>query len=220
MGRMGTMGGTANHHTVSDTRAPNGVEISCAYLPRPLNAATRTRLRAQLPYGRRLRASASPRMQSQSLVAVALACELLTRVMQRPLRPSQLRYTALGKPYAPGFPEFSISHSGAWVVCALAAVGSIGVDVEAVLVGSRRAALASWTVKEATLKAAGARLQDFAQVQLRGSRLHFQDQRWYCRAPKLSSDTVLRVVSSVPITRLRVRRILAGRVVAWQEALG
>jgi len=28
------------------------------------------------------------------------------------------------------------------------------------------------------------------------------------------------VVSSVPITTLRLRRIPAGRVVAWQEALG
>jgi phosphopantetheinyl transferase len=220
MGRMGTMGGTANHHTVNGTRASNGVEISCVYLPRPLSAATRMRLRAQLPYGRRLRASTSPRRQSQSLVAVALACELLTRVMQRPLRPAQLRYTALGKPYAPGFPEFSISHSGAWVVCALAGVGKIGIDVETVPVDSRRAALATWTAKEATLKAAGARLQDLPQVQLRGSQLHFQDRRWYCRTPKLSVDTVLRVVSSVPITRLRLRRIAAGRVVAWQEALG
>jgi len=220
MGHMGTMGGTANHHTVNGTRAPNGVEISCAYLPQPLNGATRARLRAQLPYGRRLRASASPRMQSQGLLAVALACELLTRVTQRPLRPAQLRYTALGKPYAPGFPEFSISHSGGWVVCALAAVGRIGIDVEAVLAGSRRAALAAWTAKEATLKAAGARLQDLPQVQLCGRRLHFQDRRWYCRAPMLSVDTVLRVVSSVPITTLRLRRIPAGRVVAWQEALG
>ncbi len=220
MGRMGTMGGTANHSTVGDTRSPNSVEISCAWLPRPLNAATRTRLLSQLPYGRRVRASASPRRQSQSLVGVALACEMLTRVTQRALRPAQLRYTAHGKPYAPGFPEFNISHSGAWVVCALAAVGSIGIDVETVNVGSRCAALATWTAKEATLKAAGARLQDLPQVQLRGRRLQFQDRRWYCRAPKLSDDTMLRVVSSVPITRLRLRRMLAGRVVAWQEALG
>jgi len=205
---------------VSQHRALNGVEVSCAYLPRPLSAATRTRLRAQLSYGRRLRASGSPRMQSQSLVGVALACELLTRLRQRPMRPWQLRYTVEGKPYVPGFPEFSIAHSGAWVVCALAGVGKIGIDVEAVPVGARRAELAAWTLKEATLKAAGARLQSLPQVQLRGRRVHFQDQRWYCRAPTLSAGTIVRVVSSVPITRLRMRRIPVGRVVAWQEALG
>jgi phosphopantetheinyl transferase len=204
---------------VSLRSALNSVEVSCAYLPRPLSGAIRARLRAQLPYGRALRASASPRLQSQSLVGVALVCELLSRVLQRPLRPAQLRYDVAGKPYAPGFPEFSISHSDAWVVCALAGVGGIGVDVEAVRVGVPPAALVAWTMKEATLKAAGARLQELPQVQLRGSRLHFQDRRWYCRAPRLCADTMLRVVTSVPVARLRLRTMPASRVVAWQAAL-
>lgn len=37
-----------------------------------------------------------------------------------------------GKPYIPGAPEFSISHSGKTVACALSDSGPVGVDVETV----------------------------------------------------------------------------------------
>jgi phosphopantetheinyl transferase len=194
------------------------VTVAWAFLPRPMAAATRARLRAQLPYARRLKVSSAPHRQSQSLLGVALACELLARVTGRTLRPAQLRYTRQGKPYAPGYPDFSISHSGDWVVCALAGTGTIGIDIETTVAGSRPGALAAWTTREAALKAAGARLQELPRARLCGELLQFRGRRWYCRAPRLTPGTMLRVVSSRPITRLTLQRRAAERVAAWQEA--
>jgi len=193
---------------VSTAHTANAVTVVCARLPQPLPEAHRSALRAQLSYARRLHLSAAPQRQSHSLLGVALACELLSRLARRPLRPAQLRYTAHGKPFAPGFPAFSISHSGAWVVCAAASAGAIG---------ALPGALAAWCAREATLKAAGARLHELPHVYGSGGRLQFQGRRWYGRAPRLGPDTVLRVVSSRPITQFRLERRPALRVVAWQE---
>ena len=43
---------------------------------------------------------------------------------------SELRYGAYGKPFAPGYPGFNLSHSGPWCVLAMGE-GDIGVDIEA-----------------------------------------------------------------------------------------
>jgi len=199
-------------------RSTNAVTVACAWLPQPLAAATRATLLSQLPYARRLQMSAAADRQSQSLLGVALACELLSALTQRALRPAQLRYTAYGKPYATGFPDFSIAHAGAWVVCAVASAGTIGIDVEILAYGGAGGALAAWSAREATVKAAGARLHDLPRVHGSGRRLHFRGQRWYGHAPPLTPGTILRVVSSLPIAQFRLQRRPAARVVAWQEA--
>ncbi|MBO9732443.1 MAG: 4'-phosphopantetheinyl transferase superfamily protein [Chitinophaga sp.] len=43
---------------------------------------------------------------------------------------NNIAYTNYGRPYIPGMPDFSISHSGHLVVCAVGATGRIGIDVE------------------------------------------------------------------------------------------
>jgi phosphopantetheinyl transferase len=187
-------------------KAANAITIACAQLPQPLSASLRARWRMQLPYGRRLHASPEPLTQSQSLLGVALACGLLARLTHRSLRPAQLRYSKQGKPYAQGFPDFSISHSGDWVVCAMAGAGSIGVDVQALADGATAGAVAVWSAKEATLKAAGASLQDLPRMQVCGERVQFLGRRWYCAAPRLTPAVALRVVSSLPIDSLQLRR--------------
>lgn len=196
----------------------NEVIVACARLPQPLQAATRAALRAELPYGRQLQLGSEPLRQSHSLLGVALACELLARVARRPMRASQLRYRAGGKPYAPGFPDFSIAHAGEWVVCAVAKRGAIGVDIEVLGSASTPGALARWSGREATLKAAGASLGEFARVQGGGSHWRFRARRWYGHAPRLAPGTVLRVVSSLPIARCRLLRRPAERVIARQQA--
>ena len=196
----------------------NAVTVAWAWLPQPLPAATRASLLVQLPYGRRLQMSAAPERQSQSLLGVALACELLSRLTRRAIRPAQLRYGTTGKPYVAGFPDFSISHAGAWVVCAAASAGTIGIDVESLAEGRSGGALAAWSAREATLKAAGASFSELAQVHGGGRRLHFRGRRWYAHAPRLAPGAVLRVVSSLPIAQLRLQRRSAAQVIALQQA--
>jgi 4'-phosphopantetheinyl transferase len=124
------------------------------------------------------------------------------------VEPSELRFTRSGKPYVPGHPDFSIAHAGDWVLCALAATGNVGIDVEAgATARSGQAALAIWTVKEAAVKAAGATLAELAQVHLQGRRIGFRGRRWYCRTPRLASRLLVRVVTERPVTRLLVRAV-------------
>ena len=43
---------------------------------------------------------------------------------------SEIRYGEYGKPFAPGYPAFSISHSGAWCILAAGEGSVIGADLE------------------------------------------------------------------------------------------
>lgn len=199
----------------------NQVILAYSRLGGQLPAALRARWRARLTPAHALRLSTDPRAQSCTLLGVALACRLLSAACGRKVDPHELRYSRLGRPHAPGLPDFSVAHAGAWVVCALASGGSVGVDIEplvsrAALPGwqsafdaaeraaarSPRRALAIWTAKEAALKAAGATLTELAQVRVRGRRVEFRGQRWYCRAPRITPDTVTCLVTARPVTRL------------------
>ncbi len=53
-----------------------------------------------------------------------------------------------GKPYAPGFTPFSISHSGIWCILASGAHGNIGVDIEALCEAHLDVAPMVYTPKE------------------------------------------------------------------------
>jgi len=102
------------------------------------------------------------------------------------------------------------------IVSAAASAGTIGVDVEIVAEGCGGGALAAWSAREATLKAAGAHLSELPRVHGDGRRLHFRGRRWYGHAPRLSPGTVLCIVGSLPIAQIRVQRRPAARVAAWQ----
>ena len=199
----------------------NRVILAYSRLHGQLPAAVRARWRARLTPAHALRLSKDPHAQSRTLLGVALACRLLSAAGGRKVEPHELRYTRHGRPQAPGLPDFSVAHAGAWVVCALASGGPVGVDIEPIVsraalpawqgafdttelaaARSPRRALAIWTAKEATLKAAGGTLAGLAQVRVRGQRVEFRGRRWYCRAPRLTPGTVTRVVTARPVTRL------------------
>ena len=202
----------------------NEVILAYSRLPRQLPATLRTQWRSRLSPARALRLSADTRAQSQTLLGVALACGLLSRASGRRVEPGELRYSANGKPHAPGLPEFSIAHADIWVLCALASAGTVGVDIEplvarAALPGwstvfdaqeraaarTPRAALAIWTAKEAVLKAAGATLAELSQVRVRGRRLEFRGRRWHCCTPRIAPHLITRLVTARPVTRLSLR---------------
>ena len=186
----------------------NRVILAYSQLRGDLPAAQRERLRAQLPYARRLRLAVDADRQSQTYLGLALACRMLSEASGRQVGPSALRFARAGKPYAPGGPDFSITHAGAWVLCALAGQGEIGIDAEEN--GATRsgvAALASWAAKEATVKAAGATLAELQQVRLRGRRIAFRGRSWYCTTPHLAVPLTVRVVTARPVTQLLLRSV-------------
>ena len=186
----------------------NRVILAYSQLQGALPAAQRERLRAQLPYARRLRLSMDALRQSQTFLGLALACRLLGAVSAGPVEPSALRFARSGKPYVPGSPDFSIAHAGDWVLCALAANGNVGVDVEECAAARSSAApLAIWTAREATIKAAGATLAELARVHIDGRRIGFHGRRWYLRSPRLGSRLVVRVVTEQPATQLLLRAV-------------
>jgi len=211
----------------------NEVILAYSRLPRQLPAALRARWRARLAPARALRLSADPDAQARSLLGIALACTVLGHASERRIEPRALRYTPLGKPHAPGLPAFSIAHAGPWVVCALASVGDVGVDIEMLtrsqslpswrhvfdageLAAARspRGALAIWTAKEAVLKAAGAGFAELRQVRVRGRELRFRGQRWHCRTPRVAPGTIARLATSLPVARLRYMAVPAAVALA------
>lgn len=110
---------------------------------------------------------------------------------------SGLYRTTGGKPLHPDL-DFNISHSGAHVVCAISASGSIGIDLEDEAshttlplsclrssseylegAGSCASPLLWWTAKEAVIKASGEEGVDAVrQVTLAGDRAVFRDISW------------------------------------------
>lgn len=211
----------------------NEVILAYSRLPRQLPAELRARWRARLSPARALRLSRDPDVQARSLLGIALACRLLGAASGARIEPKVLCYTRLGKPHAPGLPQFSIAHAGEWVVCALAGSGDVGVDIEPLAraeslpawtsvfdaeereaARSTRAALAIWTAKEATLKAAGAGFAELSQVRVRGRELQFRGRQWHSRAPRFTSGMIARLVTSRPVARLRAVAVPAAVALA------
>jgi hypothetical protein len=160
----------------------NRVILAYSHQPRQLPARLHAALRERLPYGRRMRLRGDLRAQALTLVGIELARRLLGQAVGREVAAAALRFPWGGKPHAPGLPDFSISHSGAWVGCAVATAGRVGFDLECA--GATPAhALADWTAREAVLKAAGATLAAAAAVAIDGAGAEFGGRRWRLLAP-------------------------------------
>ena len=158
----------------------NRVILAYSGLPRQLAAPLRARWRARRGMGRALRLSADACAQSRTIVGVALACRLLSEVAGRIVSPTELCYSALGKPQAPGLPQFSIAHEGAWILCALASAGEVGVDLEPLV---RQADMPRW------------------------SRVFDALERAPARAPRAAPRVIVRLITALPVTSLRLRPI-------------
>jgi phosphopantetheinyl transferase len=101
-----------------------------------------------------------------------------------------LRYSASGKPFVPGLPEFSLSRTDGYVAIGVNPLGAVGLDIEAVRpidpgsalvervaqrVADRwpadRRHLAAWTIVEAWSKFRGMRLADLLDSSSAGREL-------------------------------------------------
>ncbi len=201
------------------------VILAYSSLPGQLPAALRRRLAAELPHARRSRLGLHGPAQSQSLLGIALACQLLSRVCRRPVSARQLRFPYGGKPRGRGLPDFSITHAGSWVACAVATVGRVGLDLEVLDGGilpafsfcfdreelqqatDARVALGIWCAKEATVKAAGATLAELRAVSVRGDAAQFRRQRWWVQAPPAPAQLTCRLVTDRPPLALSWERV-------------
>ncbi len=123
---------------------------------------------------------------------------------------------ANGKPKGSGGADFSISHAGGLIACAIGVGARVGIDVEPVsaspvtrrlrryLSGEELAiarrddfqGLRIWTAKEAVIKAVGdAGLADLPAVRVRGERGFFRDCVWYLHEPRVAAGHLVRLAT-------------------------
>ena len=135
---------------------------------------------------KKIRSLPHPNRQRESLCAEWLVRTMLEEYTGRPAESFPILRAPHGKPYTPDGPEFNLSHSGKWLVCA---VGDqpLGVDIEAIKPRNLRIAerfftqreqeflapdqedallrfLQIWTAKEAYFKALGTGITDLKSV--------------------------------------------------------
>lgn len=182
------------------------VRVRCAEVPAVLPDDVLARWLRALPRSRRSRLTRRLARGAglDSLTAVALLASLRQACGLPPL--SRLRWTRLGKPYFPGGPSISLTHSRGFAACAVAPPGvALGIDLEPaarvrtavvrfVASDAERSALiygqltptGLWTAKEAVLKAAGAGLPEIAKVAVRRRRARFGgvDYGWRHHQPR------------------------------------
>ncbi|GIX22516.1 MAG: hypothetical protein KatS3mg121_1299 [Gammaproteobacteria bacterium] len=158
----------------------------------------------------------------------AFALLLLERVMAALGRSdctlAALSENAAGKPYWPDGPDFSLSHAGAAVYCAVAAAGRVGVDVERLRADLDPAAFAAhvsagevaaagdffqaWTAKEAVIKAQGeSGVWDVARVRLFPDHADFAGLRWWWRPLPAPAEHRAAVAWDRPIAALDCRAV-------------
>jgi hypothetical protein len=174
-------------------------------------------LLAALPYAKRLELEArTPDARYASIAGIALAvagCEALTG---RTVEPAAIGFPLEGRPHFARGPDFSIAHTDGWVGCAVAAHGTVGLDVEAVTRSRPVESLERWTAVEAVLKASGAGLRharavDLDPVQRRG---RFAGRSFFLQALALGTGLVAHLATetadcAVDLCEVRVDDVLA-----------
>ena len=154
------------------------------------------------------------RTASLAGLALLLACARAAGLPPPPL--GSLHWPDAGKPAWPAGPDFSISHGGGWVGCALAVPrGRVGLDLEAAVAarpedlrlvqhaaeppvaGGAREATARWVAKEAALKAAGGSVGEARAVRVEPGCATFAGVRWRLERPALSPRIACAVACDV-----------------------
>lgn len=133
-----------------------------------------------------------------------------------------LQYTSFNRPFIEGDIDFNLSHSGAFVVCALSNEGKVGVDIEEVkainlehfesqftadewlnITGATdpyREFYSCWTKKEAILKASGEGLNiPLNQVQLFDDHGVLNKNKWHIKEYHLADNYSIYLASEAII---------------------
>lgn len=198
-------------------------------MPR-VRAAVEARWLSALPRARceRLLRLRQPADRAASLAGLALLCACARAAGLSPPPLGSLCWPGAGKPFWPGGPDFSISHGGGRVGCALVVPrGRVGLDLEdweaarpddlrllreassTPLDGSPREATRRWVATEAALKAAGASVGDAAAVRVEAHCATFAGVRWTLHRPALAPRIACAVACDV-VARLAISEEDAG----------
>ncbi len=183
----------------------------------------------ELPYARQIALSRKMRQadRTASLIGLQLVKQGMAGLGFSEFSLTDLRFSPTGRPAGANGAEFSISHAGGLIACAIALDTRVGIDVEPVtrkppLGGryldaiERRAAarnplegLRIWTGKEAVFKAAAAANRaDLAAVAVRGNRARLDSHWWTLWEPRIAPLFMVRVATDraqTVITRRHVR---------------
>jgi 4'-phosphopantetheinyl transferase EntD len=161
-------------------------------------------LAARLPYGKRLALRASRADAPATLAGIALALRALTRLLDRVVAAGELVFAPGEKPRLATLPadgvsaDFSISHSGPWVACAVLPRGQLGLDIE---MGSEPR-IAEWVAREAALKAVGAGIREFRTLETlcwQDGTARWRGSNWHLKRLDEFAGACACVVSSVAL---------------------
>ncbi|WP_324672442.1 4'-phosphopantetheinyl transferase family protein [Hymenobacter sp. GOD-10R] len=143
---------------------------------------------------------------------------------------ADIKYTNYKKPYFEEGLSFNISHSGAYVVCALSVDNQVGVDIEEVkridlqdmqshfspqewseiiqAKDSMRTFYQHWTQKEAFLKAIGLGLSYSPEkVNFSDSTITWENKKWYCKEVLLDPAYCCHVVTTAQSSELVIEQV-------------
>jgi len=159
---------------------------------------------------------------SRAGIALALACIDALGEGAPAARADALVFPPRGKPWMPGAPQFSVSHSGPLVACAAVARGDVGLDVEcdaaadrltlATICDEGELALARrigvrklWVAKEAALKAGGGTIEQIGGVRVYSGGASFRGAHYHEHRLALADDCPACIMTSEPDVHFEVR---------------
>jgi len=160
---------------------------------------------------------------SRAGIELALACIDALDSGAPAARVESLVFPPRGKPWMPGAPQFSVSHSAPVVACAAVSQGDVGLDVECDTTADRLT-LATvcdddelelarrigvrelWVAKEAALKAAGGTIEQIAGVRVDAGGASFRGVRYHAHRIALDAPCPACVMTSEPHVQFEVRR--------------
>lgn len=161
--------------------------------------------------------------RARNLIGKLLLNKALRETGYHTILLENLKYTTYKKPYLSTEFDFSISHSGAYVLCAFSEKSLLGVDIEQIKTFDiqevadmmsihERVQISSaknpvkefykiWTLKEAAIKAEGSGFSTNLHQKLRllDNRIQLENQNWYTRELMFDEQYVAHLVSSSPI---------------------
>lgn len=141
---------------------------------------------------------------------------------------NDLQYTAHNRPYLQSKPDFNISHSGAYVMCAFSEQNLVGIDIEEIkplhmndfknvfsdeewkaintAENSLQQFYSNWTAKESLLKAEGRGITvAMDTVKIATQHGIFENKEWFLKKINFNSAYAVHVASNRRIEKIMIK---------------